>query len=110
MNSKPFGLIFILFFLSFLIVHISSASYAENVPFFPIQSVRRNMEGIGKSVFYGTRIENFDVEVLDVVIGKDINQSYIVIKVTDEKIKKLGGISAGMSGSPIFFNNCPVFP
>lgn len=85
-------------------MHISSASYAENVPFFPIQSVRRNMEGIGKSVFYGTRIENFDVEVLDVVIGKDINQSYIVVKVTDEKIKKLGGISAGMSGSPIFFN------
>jgi hypothetical protein len=62
------------------------------------------MEGIGKSVFYGTRIENFAVEVLDVVIGKDINQSYIVVKVTDEKIKKMGGISAGMSGSPIFFS------
>ena len=62
------------------------------------------MEGIGKSVFYGTRIENFNIEVLDVVIGKDINQSYIVVKVTDEKIKKMGGISAGMSGSPIFLD------
>jgi len=93
-----------LFFLNIFIFLSLRVSYAENEPFFPIQSVRRNMEGIGKSVFYGTRIENFNVEVVDVVIGKDITQSYIVVKVTDEKIKKMGGISAGMSGSPIFFN------
>ena len=104
MKAKQLGWIFLIFFFTIFIVFFSYSSYAEKVPFFPIQSVRRNMEGIGKSVFYGTRIENFAVEVLDVVIGKDINQSYIVVKVTDEKIKKMGGISAGMSGSPIFFS------
>jgi len=104
LKAQQLGWIFLIFCFTLLIIGFPNCSYAENVPFFPIQSIRRNMEGIGKSVFYGTRIENFSVEVLDVVIGKDINQSYIVVKVTDEKIKKMGGISAGMSGSPIFFS------
>ena len=104
MKLKRLGWIFIIGLFQLLFILPSNQSYADNKQFFPIQSVKRNMEGVGKSVFYGTRIENFNVEVIDVVMGRDVTQSYIVVKVTDEKLKKMGGISAGMSGSPIFFD------
>jgi hypothetical protein len=43
------------------------------------------MEGIGKSVFYGTRIENFAVEVLDVVIGKISIKAILWLKLLMKK-------------------------
>jgi len=104
LKTKPFRWILFICLINLLFIITPSKCLGDNSKYFPIQSVKRNMEGVGKSVFYGTKIENFNVEVVDVVIGKNIAQSYIVVKVTDEKLKKMGGISAGMSGSPIFFD------
>ena len=70
--------------------------------YFSFQDVRKGMEAVGKTVFYGTNIEEFKVEVIDVVRGKNINDSYFVVQVKDQQVRNLGGISAGMSGSPIY--------
>ncbi|MGC8777691.1 MAG: SpoIVB peptidase S55 domain-containing protein [Candidatus Caldatribacteriaceae bacterium] len=70
--------------------------------YFPFQDVQQGMEAVGKTVFYGTKVEDFRVEVIDVVRGKSLNDSYFVIQVKDQRVKSLGGISAGMSGSPIY--------
>lgn len=60
------------------------------------------MKAIGKTVFYGTKIEDFQLEVIDVVEGKKVEESYFVVRVIDKKLQEMGGISAGMSGSPVF--------
>jgi hypothetical protein len=66
-----------------------------------VSDVRPGMKGYGLSVFSGTKIERFDVEVIDVV--KDFNPKYdaILIRCKGEFLEHTGPI-AGMSGSPIY--------
>ncbi len=66
-----------------------------------VADVRPGMKGYGLSVFKGTKIEKFDVEVVDVV--KDFNPKYdaILIRCPQKFLKETGPI-AGMSGSPIY--------
>ena len=66
-----------------------------------VADIHRGMKGYGLSVFSGTKIEKFDVEVVDVV--KNFNPKYdaILIRCPQEFLKNTGPI-AGMSGSPIF--------
>lgn len=66
-----------------------------------VDEVKPGMKGYGLSVFSGTRIEKFDVEVVDVV--KNFNPKYdaILIRCPQEFLKNTGPI-AGMSGSPIY--------
>ncbi|MEN3187768.1 MAG: SpoIVB peptidase S55 domain-containing protein [Atribacterota bacterium] len=64
--------------------------------------MQKGMEAVGKTVFHGTKVEEFKVEVIDVVRSKDIRDSYFVVRVEDQRVKSLGGISAGMSGSPVY--------
>jgi hypothetical protein len=66
-----------------------------------ISEVKPGMKGYGLSVFSGTKIEKFDVVVVDVV--KNFNPKYdvILIRCPQEFLKNTGPIE-GMSGSPIF--------
>ena len=66
-----------------------------------ISEVKPGMKGYGLSVFSGTKIEKFDVVVVDVV--KNFNPKYdvILIRCPQEFLKDTGPIE-GMSGSPIF--------
>jgi hypothetical protein len=66
-----------------------------------VGEVKPGMKGYGLSVFSGTRIEKFDVVVVDVV--KNFNPKYdaILIRCPQEFLKNTGPI-AGMSGSPIY--------
>ena len=66
-----------------------------------VSEVKRGMKGYGLSVFSGTKIEKFDVVVVDVV--KNFNPKYdvILIRCPQEFLKNTGPIE-GMSGSPIF--------
>ncbi len=74
----------------------------EGIPYFPFSALRKGMKAVGKTVLYGTQVEEFSLEIIDVVRAKDITESYFVVLVTDEKIRNLGGILAGMSGSPVY--------
>lgn len=66
-----------------------------------VSEVRPGMKGYGLTVFSGTKIEKFDVVVVDVI--KDFNPKYdaILIRCPQEFLKNTGPIE-GMSGSPIF--------
>lgn len=86
--------------LFFLRENISTTSYPYS--YFSFSHIQRGMKAIGKTVFYGTNIEDFQLEVIDVVEGKKVEESYFVVKVIDKKLQEMGGISAGMSGSPVF--------
>ncbi len=92
----------VLFVLAIVMVFTVAGPLSARVSYFPFSEVKKGMEGIGKTVFQGTKIEDFAVEVIDVVQGRNIADSYFVIRVKDGKVQSLGGISAGMSGSPIY--------
>lgn len=78
---------------------------ARESDYLPLSEVKIGMHGYGKTVFYGTRVESFDLEVMDVVSGKSIEDAYFVVRITDDRVRELGGISAGMSGSPVFLKD-----
>ncbi len=69
----------------------------------PISSIKPGMMGIGKTVFKGTKIEDFHVKVID-VIEDEKGDAFIFVKLTDPIFSTYGSIVSGMSGSPIYFN------
>src|SRR5436190_1323476 len=69
-----------------------------------VSEVRAGMKGYGLSVFKGTKIERFDVEVLSVL--RNFNPKYDVVLITckGQNLEHTGAI-AGMSGSPVFLKD-----
>jgi hypothetical protein len=67
--------------------------------------LRAGMRGFGKTVVTGTNIETFDAEVLGVMKNSgNTGGDLILIRVSGPLMEKTGGISQGMSGSPVFFD------
>ncbi len=104
--KKFFILIFyILIILLFYFFYNPGNAIAGNQgEFILINDLHPGMKGIGKTVFSGTRIEEFGVEVIDIVHGSGIANPFILVRLSGDRIEKNGGISAGMSGSPVYFD------
>lgn len=61
------------------------------------------MRGVGRSVFRGTKIESFNVEVLGVLEKANSGGDVVLIKILDGPVvERKTGIIAGMSGSPVY--------
>lgn len=73
-------------------------------PVFPVSELKAGMTGIGKTVIQGTRIENFDVEILGILKQQGPAGDLIFVRVSGPLIDKTGGIAQGMSGSPVFID------
>jgi hypothetical protein len=69
---------------------------------FPLNDVRPGMKGYGLTVFSGTRVERFDVEVVDVLKNYLAKQDLILVQCLGERFED-HRIAQGMSGSPVFF-------
>ena len=67
----------------------------------PLSDVKKGMKGYGLTVFEGTKVEKFDVEILGVLNNIGPGQNLILAKV-DSPVVARTGIIAGMSGSPVF--------
>src|SRR2546430_4891425 len=69
-----------------------------------VSEVKPGMKGYGLSVFKGTKIDRFDVEVISVL--HDFNPQYDVVLVSlkGANLEHTGSI-AGMSGSPIYLRD-----
>jgi hypothetical protein len=66
---------------------------------------KRGMKGYALSVFQGTKIERFGVEVLGVLERVQGGGDLVLIKVTSGPvISRQSGIIQGMSGSPVYLN------
>ena len=67
--------------------------------------VKRGMRGYGLSVFQGTTIEKFPIEVLGVLQKVQGGGDVVLIKVLGGPVvDRKSGIIAGMSGSPVYIN------
>ena len=77
-----------------------TAGAAERMP---LSQIEKGMKGYGLTVFEGTNVEKFDVEILGVLHNIGPGQNLILARV-DNPVVQRAGIIAGMSGSPVFIN------
>jgi SpoIVB peptidase S55 len=84
-----------------LIVIFSLTVSAQTTQFMSVDEVRPGMKGVGKTVFQGTQIEQFDVELLGVLKNFAPKQDMILARLSGGPLAKTGVI-AGMSGSPVY--------
>src|SRR6185436_10785503 len=86
--------------LPLLLAVTAAASAADRMP---LDQVQKGMKGYGLTVFEGSKVEKFDVEILGVLNNIGPGQNLILAKV-DSPVVRRTGIIAGMSGSPVFID------
>ncbi len=69
----------------------------------PLSQVKPGMKGIGKSVFTGHQIQDFNVEILGILENVQPKQNWILARLTGQGLENTGVI-AGMSGSPVYID------
>ncbi|MBM4043843.1 MAG: hypothetical protein FJ279_01905 [Planctomycetes bacterium] len=69
----------------------------------PLDEIQPGMKGYGRTVFSGTKIERFDVEVIGIQRRTTARGDRILIRMSGGPLEKTG-IIAGMSGSPVYIN------
>src|SRR3954464_15997234 len=92
-------------FLAGLALPVAFAAPAQaRDPIMPLSSVRAGMSCKGLSVVRGTTISQFDVKVIDVVVG-DAGEPgpRILVRVSGPTVDS-SGVAEGFSGSPVY---CP---
>jgi len=70
----------------------------------PVDQIKTGMQGIGKTVVSGTKLEEFNVEVLGVMKNKGPSGDLILVRTYGDVIDRTGGIAQGMSGSPVYID------
>jgi hypothetical protein len=70
---------------------------------FPLRDVRPGMHGVGRTVFSGNRIEDFQVEILGVLENTGPHESIILGRLSGGPLAETGVIQ-GMSGSPVYID------
>ncbi len=73
------------------------------VEFMGVDEIKPGMQGVGKTVFQGTKIEDFSVEIIGVMKKVNPHSDIILAKLSGGPLEKTGVIS-GMSGSPVYIN------
>jgi len=94
----------IIFILLILLSTGINLAFSQTI-FMPVSEISPGMKGIGKTVFHGTQIETFQVDIIDIVKGEGGVGHFILANLSGDKIKESGGISEGMSGSPVYIDD-----
>ena len=96
---------FVLRFVVPVVLALSAAAVAQtpSPAFFPLKDIRPGMRGVGRTVFSGTRVENFQVEILGVLENFGPKESLILGRLSGGPLEHTG-VMQGMSGSPVYIN------
>jgi hypothetical protein len=74
---------------------------AQRPNILPLRDVKAGMKGIGRTVFAGDRIEEFQADILGVLENSGPGQSIILARLSGGPLAKTG-VMQGMSGSPVY--------
>ena len=74
---------------------------AQSIEFFPVDDLREGMRGVGRTVFHGTTVEEFDVEILGVLKNSSPKQDMVLARLSGGPLAETG-VMQGMSGSPVY--------
>jgi hypothetical protein len=79
--------------------HLASGQLA----IYPLRDVRAGQHAIGKTVFQGNKIEEFQVDILGVLENVGPRQSIILARLSGGPLQETG-VMQGMSGSPVYID------
>ena len=68
----------------------------------PSHAIAVGMTGVGKTVIIGTSVVQFSVRVLGILHNAGPAGDLVLFRASGPAIQSVGGIAAGMSGSPIY--------
>ena len=104
----PLGRLFFTAVLSIAAAPVSSVAAApvpfDSTKYMRVSEVRPGMKGYGVSVFKGTTLQRFDVEVISVLKNFMPKDDVVLITCSGANLEHTGAI-AGMSGSPIYLHD-----
>ena len=69
-----------------------------------VDQLKPGMQGYGLTVFQGIEPERFELEIVSILHTFDVKRKAILIRCLDERFT-LAKVVAGVSGSPVFFND-----
>lgn len=87
--------------IGLLVCLLNSSIWAADI--FPLSEVRAGQRGVGRTVFSGNKVEEFQVEVLGLMENIAPQQSIILARLSGGPLAQTGVIQ-GMSGSPVYIN------
>jgi hypothetical protein len=70
---------------------------------FPLKDIRAGQHGVGRTVFAGSRVEEFEVEILGVLENLSPKESIILGRLKGGPLEHTG-VMQGMSGSPVYID------
>ena len=76
--------------MRFLVSLLITVSLYAQANFFPLADIRPGMQGTGRTVFNGSRIEEFQVEILGVLENAGPRQSLILAKLSGGPLAATG--------------------
>ncbi len=76
---------------------------AGQIAIYPLRDVRAGQHAIGKTIFQGNKIEEFQVEILGVLENVGPRQSVILARLSGGPLAETG-VMQGMSGSPVYID------
>ena len=85
----------------FLMLAVPAGS--QDTDFFPVDELRAGMRGVGKTVFLGTTIEEFQVEIIGVLKNSSPKQDMVLARLSGGPLAETG-VMQGMSGSPVYID------
>ena len=71
--------------------------------FFPVKDLRPGMRAVGRTVFSGDKVEEFQVEILGILENTGPKQSIILARLSGGPLERTG-VMQGMSGSPVYID------
>lgn len=80
---------------------VSAALTFAQTAILPLRDVKAGMKGVGRTVFSGDRIEEFQADILGIMENSGPRQSIILARLSGGPIAKTG-VMQGMSGSPVY--------
>ncbi|MEW5806730.1 MAG: hypothetical protein AB1756_05205 [Acidobacteriota bacterium] len=86
----------------FTLLFFSASVFAE-IDIIKFEDVRAGMKGVGKTVFGGTKVEEFQVEILGKLEKVGPKQNIILARLSGGPLGETGVLS-GMSGSPVYID------
>lgn len=78
-----------------------NAQAPASIAIYPLKDIRAGQKGIGKTVFSGMRVEDFQVEILGVLENLGPRESIILARLSGGPLANTG-VLQGMSGSPVY--------
>jgi len=87
--------------LLFLLIYAWLAAGSVEAQIMPLSEIKPGLKGTGKSVFSGSQVEDFNVQILGIVENNQPKRNWILARLTGQGLENTGVI-AGMSGSPVY--------